>query len=109
MRGLRRLVTRLSASLLGRRNDRRLEEELSEHLALLTDEHLRAGLPPAEARRQASIKLGVGLSTTEAYRDQERVRWLEDLARHVRLGVRRLGHMTCRHSSDQCLLENSAG
>jgi putative ABC transport system permease protein len=92
MKGPRRFVRRLSASLLGRGNEQRLQEELEEHLALLTDEYLRAGLPRAKARRQAAIKLGIGHAITEAYRDQERLRWLEDFARHVRLGIRRLRH-----------------
>ena len=78
MRALRRFVRRLTASVLGRRDDDRIRAELSEHLALLTEEHVRAGLPLDEARRRASIKLGTGDATTEAYRDEQRLRWLED-------------------------------
>ena len=33
-------------------------QELAEHLALLTEDYLRGGLPPTEARRRARIKLG---------------------------------------------------
>ncbi|MCU1223484.1 MAG: hypothetical protein JWQ42_1577 [Edaphobacter sp.] len=44
MRLLRRLLTR--------------GEEMEEHLALETAENLQAGMPPAEARRQAVLKFG---------------------------------------------------
>jgi hypothetical protein len=56
MRFLRRFFIRLSNFTAGRRADQRLQEEMAEHLALQTEENLRAGLPPAEARRQATLK-----------------------------------------------------
>ena len=90
MRALRRFVRRLTASVLGRRDDDRIRAELSEHLALLTEEHVRAGLPLDEARRRASIKLGTGDVTTEAYRDEQRLRWLEDLGWDLRYTIRTL-------------------
>jgi hypothetical protein len=37
----------------------RLQEEMEEHLALQTADHVRAGLSPSEARRQALLKFGV--------------------------------------------------
>ena len=36
----------------------RLREEMEEHIALQTAENLRAGMSPAEARRQAVLKFG---------------------------------------------------
>ncbi len=90
MRALRRFLRRLTASVLGRRDDDRIRAELSEHLALLTEEHVRAGLPLDEARRRASIKLGTGDVTTEAYRDEQRLRWLEDLGWDLRYTIRTL-------------------
>ena len=53
MRFLRRFFIRLSNFTTGRRADQRLQEEMAEHLALQTEENLRAGMSPAEARRQA--------------------------------------------------------
>ena len=58
MRFLRRFFIRLSNFTAGRRADQRLQEEMAEHLALQTEENLRAGMSPAEARRQAALKLG---------------------------------------------------
>ena len=58
MRFLRRLIIRLSNFATGRRADQRVREEMAEHLALQTEENLRAGMSPPEARRQAALKLG---------------------------------------------------
>jgi hypothetical protein len=43
MTTLRRFVKRLTASLLGRRDDDRAREELAGHLTLLTEEYARRG------------------------------------------------------------------
>ena len=87
MKGLRRFVKRLAASVLGRRDDERMREELAEHLAMLTEEYLRAGLPLDEARRRARLKLGAPDALAEAYRDEQRLGWLEDLGKDVRYGL----------------------
>src|SRR5687767_8352316 len=56
MRTLRRFLLRLAGPARKRRDEERLEEELEQHLALQTAANLRAGLSPAEARRQAVLK-----------------------------------------------------
>jgi hypothetical protein len=58
MRSLRRFLTRLGNVAAQRRHEERLMEEIEEHLDLQTAENLRAGLPPAEARRYAMLKFG---------------------------------------------------
>jgi len=90
MKALRRFVRRLAASVFGRRDDDRMRDELAEHLALLTDEHVRAGLSLDDARRSARLKLGAETVTTEAYRDEQSLRWLDDLVRDLRHGLRML-------------------
>src|SRR4051812_30055329 len=90
MRALRRFVKRLTASVAGRRDEERIHAELSEHLALLTEEHVRAGLPLDEACRRASLKLGPRDATKEAFRDEQRLRWLEDLGKDLRYATRTL-------------------
>ena len=91
MNAIRRLAKRLRTSLSGRQDDDRLREELAEHLALLTEEYAQAGVPLDEARRRARLKLGAVDATTEAWRDQQRLRWLEDLWSDLRYGLRTLG------------------
>ncbi len=90
MRSLRRFVTRLVTSTMGRRDDERLREEVEEHLALQTAENLRAGLSPVEARRQAVLKFGAVEAMKEEYRDQRGLALLETLVQNVRFGIRQL-------------------
>jgi len=53
MKSLRRFLTRLANFATRRRDDRRLNEEIEEHIALQTAENLRAGLSPVGERRAA--------------------------------------------------------
>jgi hypothetical protein len=55
---MRRFLIRLSNFVTRRSTDQRLREEIAEHLAFQTEENLRAGMSPAELRRQAVLKLG---------------------------------------------------
>lgn len=90
MRGLRRFLIRLSASALRTRDEARLREELEEHLALQTEDNIRAGLPPAEARRQAVLKFGAVEALKEQYRDEQGLPYLEWLLHDVRYALRQL-------------------
>src|SRR5579863_2673255 len=61
MKSLRRLLARLFNVItrrIARDQDARLREEIADHIALQTEENLRAGLSPIEARRQAMVKFG---------------------------------------------------
>jgi putative ABC transport system permease protein len=65
-------------------------EELQSHLDHLIDDHIRRGLAPAEARRQAQLELG-GLDQARALaRDARGFRPLEALAVDTRLALRQL-------------------
>jgi putative ABC transport system permease protein len=90
MKVLRRFLARLTASFPGRREDDWIREELAEHLTLLTDEYVRAGVPLDEARRRARLKLGTTDAIAEAYRDEQRLGWVEDLGKDLRYGLRGL-------------------
>ena len=90
MKALRRFVRRFAASVVGQREDDRVREELTEHLTLLTEEYTRAGLPPDEAHRQASLRLGSLDATTEAYRDTQRLRSLEHIWQDLDYAIRTL-------------------
>ena len=84
---MNRLLRRLWGSLLGRNDERRLQEEIEEHLALQTQENMRAGFSPSEARRQAVLKFALE-ALREEYRDQQRLPLLETLFRNLRYAVR---------------------
>src|SRR5580700_12206775 len=87
---LRAFLSRLNAPLTGERNDRDLALELDAHLQMLTDDNIRAGLPPEEARRQARIAFGGTESVKESCRDRRRIPLIESLLQDLRYAVRGL-------------------
>jgi len=90
MKFLRRLFIRLSNFATGRRADQRLQEEMAEHLALQTEENLRAGLPPAEARRQAALKLGAAQAIREQHNAEQSLPLAENFLVDIRYAFRML-------------------
>jgi putative ABC transport system permease protein len=90
MRALRRFLTRLVNFTTGRRADARLREEMAEHVALQTEENLRAGMPPAEARRQAALKFGAAEAIREEHRAEQTLPVVEHLLLDIRYAVRLL-------------------
>ena len=90
MRFLRRLLARAANFARVRRSDRRLREEIEEHLTLQTEENLRAGMPAAEARRQAVLKFGAVEAIREDYHAEEGLPFLETLTQDLRFALRML-------------------
>jgi predicted permease len=90
MRPLRRFFVRLRNLATIRQSDARLKEEIEEHLAQQASENLRVGFPPDEARRQAVLKFGAVESMKEDYREERRVRLLENFLQDVRYALRTL-------------------
>jgi putative ABC transport system permease protein len=91
MKAVRAWRRRVAGLFAGRRAERELAAELDSHLQLHIDDNLRAGMTPAEARRQALVALGGLESTKEAYRDRRGLPAVESLLRDLRYGVRTLG------------------
>jgi len=79
VRFLRRFFIRLSNFATRRRADQRLREEIAEHLAFQTEENLRAGMSPAEARRQAVLKLGAAEAIREDHHAEQSLPLIENL------------------------------
>ena len=90
VRAIRRFLIRLLSSVSGRRDEQRLREELEEHLALQTAENVRAGLQPAEARRQAMLKLGAMEAIKEHYREEQGLPFFDVLQQDLRYAVRQV-------------------
>jgi predicted permease len=90
MKILRRFLKRLVASTMRRHDDERLNEEIDEHLALQTEENLRAGLSPEEARRQAVLKFGALEAIKEEYRERRTLPAIDTLLQDTRQALRRL-------------------
>ena len=90
MKFLRRFFIRLSNLAAGRRADQRLHEELAEHLAFQTEENLRAGMSPAEARRQAVLKLGGAEAIREDHHAEQSLPFIENLLFDLKYAARML-------------------
>ena len=88
MKAVRRFFFRLAASVLRRDHEARLQEEIEEHLTLQTADNIRAGLSPAEARRQAVLKFGAPHMVREQYRDAEGLPTLESILQDARYTLR---------------------
>ena len=90
MRFFRRLLARIANIARGKRSDRRLREEIEEHLTLLTEENLRAGMPSAVARRQAMLKFGAVDAVREDYHAEHGIPFLETFTQDLRFALRML-------------------
>jgi len=87
---LRRFFIRLSNLATGRSADQRLQDEIAEHLAFQTEENMRAGMSPAEARRQAALKLGAAGAIREQHHAEHSVPLIENLLFDLKYTVRLL-------------------
>jgi len=67
-----------------------LDEELSAHLEMLVEEHVRKGMSAKEARYAARRQFGGVEQTKEDYRDQRGWPMLETLLQDLRYGLRQL-------------------
>ena len=88
MRSANRWFVRIRNYMTGRRGDQRLREEMEQHLSMQTDENIRAGMPPAEARRQARLKLGGVETIREQLHAEEGLPFLETLLQDLRFAFR---------------------
>ena len=69
--------------------ERDLDDELRGYVELLTEEKMRAGLPPEAARRAARVEAGVE-HVKEEVREARAGAWIESLVRDVRYALRGL-------------------
>ena len=90
MRAVKRFFARLLNSAIRRRDNKRLLEEMEEHLSLQTTDNLRAGLSPSEARREALLKFGSVEAIQEKYWAEGGLAFLETLLQDFRFGCRSL-------------------
>jgi putative ABC transport system permease protein len=81
--GLRSLLRRSQA-------ERELDEELRYHIEQQTEQNIRLGMNPEEARQAALKSFGGVEQAKEQSRDTRRVRWIEGLWQDLRYGARML-------------------
>src|SRR4051812_34754058 len=90
MRPLRAWLQRIIGFIRPASADREFADELQSHIELHTDDNIRAGLSPGEARRQALAKLGSVAAAAEAQRDRRGLPGLGALLFDLKLGARML-------------------
>src|ERR1700683_687529 len=88
MRPLKAMLARLRGLLAHDRASAEIAAELESHLQMHIDDHVRAGMSPEEARRQALIQLGGMEQAAQAVRDRSTLPWLETLLQDARYGAR---------------------
>jgi len=71
-------LSRLLSVFRRHRLDEDFEEELSIHIEMLTEENQHRGMTPAEARRQAILRVGGLNATREIHRTARGIRLVED-------------------------------
>jgi len=84
------LAARIRGAFSPARADREFQQELDSHLDMLTDENIRRGLPPEEARRQARLRLGGAAQLRESHHDAWTFPALDTFAQDIRYALRML-------------------
>src|SRR5271154_139710 len=90
MRRLRAWFSRLGELFDKRRREQELSVEMQSHLELHIEDNLRAGMSPAQARREAIMKLGGVEQTKENYRERRGLPILETTLQDCRYAFRLL-------------------
>jgi putative ABC transport system permease protein len=88
MKQLRRGWKRLIGAIEGSRHEPELADEIEMHLQMQTEDNLKLGMSPQEARRAAVLKFGGIESAKERYRDQRGLPPLETFGQDMRYAFR---------------------
>jgi len=90
MRTIRAWWARIAGFLRPGAGEREFADELQSHIDLHTDDNIRAGMTPDEARRQALLQVGSVTATRDAHRDRRGLPGLEAFLFDLKLGGRML-------------------
>jgi predicted permease len=87
---LKMMACRIHGLLARRELDKDFQQELDAHAQMLTEENIRKGLLPEEARRAARLRLGGITQLHETNRELWGFPWLESFVQDLRYGLRQL-------------------
>src|SRR5262245_55967588 len=90
MANLRSLASRFFALLRRRKWDERIDEELDFHIGMETEENIRRGLAPPDARAAALRNLGNRTKVCEEVHHMNTIAFLDETARNVCVSFRTL-------------------
>jgi putative ABC transport system permease protein len=88
MRALRAWFLRLADLFRSERREQDFAEEIESHLLMHIESNIRAGMSPAQARREAVLKLGGVPQTRELYRARAGLPAVESLGQDFRYALR---------------------
>src|SRR4051812_6272130 len=83
-------ASRLAGLLRRRRFDEEFDAEVAAHLDLLTEDQIRRGVSPADARRQAILRFGGPVQIKEQQHDNRGLPFVETTLQDLRYGLRAL-------------------
>src|SRR5262245_28717942 len=84
----RSLASRFSALFRRREWDERVDEEVEFHIGMETEENIRQGMPPLDARAAARRKLGNTTQVCEEVHRMNTISFLDEIASNVRFSLR---------------------
>ena len=87
---IREAGARVRAFFRKRPLDSDLDEELASHIAMATDDNIRSGMTPGEARSQAMLKFGGTEPAKELHREARGLPWLDTVVQDLRYAFRTL-------------------
>ncbi len=85
---LREALNRFRSFVRKQPLDHELDVEMASHIEMATEENLRRGLSPAEARRQALVQFGGVQQAREQIRESRGLPWLDVLMQDLRFTFR---------------------
>src|SRR6186997_2912936 len=88
---LHSLASKISALFRRRRLSERVDEELAFHIAMETEENLRRGMDPRNARDAVYRKLGNTTQVREEIHQMNTIAFLDETLRNIQFSVRSLG------------------
>ena len=90
MASFRSLASRIAALFQRRQWDRRVDEELEFHIRMETEENIRLGMAPLDARAAARRKIGNTTLVCEEIHHMNTIEFLDETVRNVRTSFRTL-------------------
>ena len=84
------LASRVRGLLTAGRQDDDFDAEMAAHLDMLTDDYIRRGVPPGDARRQAILRFGGPMQIKEQQHESRGLPFIETTLQDVRYGLRTL-------------------
>lgn len=85
---LKHMSARVRAFFRARDLDRDFEQELESHVAMLTEDNVRRGMTPEQARRAALIRVGAGASMKDQHREARGLPALDTVLQDLRFAFR---------------------